>query len=117
MHTWIADAWCLAVRTSLVGSSLGTFFLYAAAILDGRAQAGFLFRNERPLAGLCVILLLVQVNATPAYLQAATAPSLLLVMHESAKCQRDDRRSGILWVCSLLSMFDENQVPLSLSYP
>jgi hypothetical protein len=77
----------------------------------------FSFGTNGRLPGLCVILLLVQVNATPAYLQAATAPSLLLVMHESAKWQRDDRRSGILWVCSLLSMFDENQVSLSLSYP
>jgi hypothetical protein len=79
-----------------IDQTLG-YILYAAAIWTVGRKLGFSFGTNGLLLGLLVILPLVQVNATPVYLQAAVALSLLLVMHESAECERADWRSGVLW--------------------
>jgi hypothetical protein len=82
-----------------IGFLDGTFayLLFAASIWTVGSRFGFSFETKGLLLGLLVVLPLVEVNATPIYLQAALAIVLLLTMHETAEGKRADWRSGILW--------------------
>jgi hypothetical protein len=73
------------------------FLLYVASIWAVGRGLNLSFEKNGLLLGLLVVLPLVQINATPVYLQAALTIVLLLVMHETAASKRADWRSGILW--------------------
>ena len=82
-----------------IGFLDGTFayLLYAAAIWTVGCRLSLSFGTKGLLLGLLVVLPLVQVNATPIYLQAGMTIVLLLAMHDTAECGSADSRTGILW--------------------
>lgn len=88
------------------------YILYAFAIWIVGRKLDFSFGNKGLLLGLLVILPIVQVNVAPVYLQSGVALSLLLAMHETAKTERADWRSGVLWglIASVLCLTKSNGI-------
>jgi hypothetical protein len=101
-----------------IGFLDGTFayLLYAASIWAVGRRLGLSFEMKGLLLAVLVVLPLVQVNATPIYLQAALTIVLLLAMHQTADSNTADWRSGILWglLASVLCLIKSSGIVFAL---